>query len=116
VKWDGYRALLLKDHNDIQLRSPNDNNLTAAYPTIHAAALQLTSETALLDGEIVALVPARLAFRGKKFSTLSCESTPVHAAKFNHRDSATALQLHARRTGWQLPDWESSRHQPSPQL
>ena len=57
VKWDGYRALLLKDHNDIQLRSRNDNNLTATYPTIHAAALKLKAETALLDGEIVALDP-----------------------------------------------------------
>src|SRR5258705_2176946 len=57
VKWDGYRALLLKDRGHIQLRSRNDNNLTATYPTIHAAALKLKAETALLDGEIVALDP-----------------------------------------------------------
>ena len=55
VKWDGYRALLLKDHTRVQLRSRNDNNLTATYPTIHAAGLKLNAETALLDGEIVAL-------------------------------------------------------------
>jgi len=57
VKWDGYRALLLKDHGHVQLRSRNDNNLTVTYPTIHAAALKLKAETALLDGEIVALDP-----------------------------------------------------------
>jgi bifunctional non-homologous end joining protein LigD len=55
VKWDGYRALLLKDHGHVQLRSRNDNDLTATYPTIHAAALKLKAQTALLDGEIVAL-------------------------------------------------------------
>jgi hypothetical protein len=57
VKWDGYRALLLKEHGHVQLRSRNDNNLTATYPTIHAAALKIKAETALLDGEIVALDP-----------------------------------------------------------
>jgi bifunctional non-homologous end joining protein LigD len=55
VKWDGYRALLLKDHHHIQLRSRKDNDLTATYPTIAAAGLKLRAETALLDGEIVAL-------------------------------------------------------------
>jgi len=27
VKWEGYRALLLKDHDKIQLRSRNDRDL-----------------------------------------------------------------------------------------
>src|SRR4051812_35695589 len=55
VKWDGYRALLLKERMHVQLRSRNDNNLTTTYPTIYAAALKLKADTALLDGEIVAL-------------------------------------------------------------
>ena len=58
VKWDGYRALLLKDHNHVQLRSRSDNNLTATYPTIHAAAQKLKAATAVVDGEIVALDPS----------------------------------------------------------
>jgi len=53
VKFDGYRALLLKDHDHIQLRSRN--NKTLAYPTIHAAAKKLRAETVVLDGEVVAL-------------------------------------------------------------
>jgi bifunctional non-homologous end joining protein LigD len=55
VKFDGYRALLLKDGGHVQIRSRNDNNLTATYPTITAAASRLKADTALLDGEIVAL-------------------------------------------------------------
>jgi len=55
VKFDGYRALLLKDGGHVQIRSRNDNNLTATYPTITAAASRLKADTVLLDGEIVAL-------------------------------------------------------------
>jgi bifunctional non-homologous end joining protein LigD len=55
VKLDGYRALLLKHGGRVQLRSRNDNDLTATYPTIATAARRLRAETALLDGEIVAL-------------------------------------------------------------
>jgi bifunctional non-homologous end joining protein LigD len=55
VKFDGYRALLLKDGGHLQIRSRNDNNLTATYPAIAAAASRLKADTALLDGEIVAL-------------------------------------------------------------
>ena len=55
VKLDGYRALLLKNHGSVALRSRNDKDLTATYPTIETAAHRLNAETALLDGEIVAL-------------------------------------------------------------
>jgi ATP-dependent DNA ligase len=38
LKWDGYRALLIKDGGEIELRSRNDKDLTAMYPAIVAAA------------------------------------------------------------------------------
>src|SRR6266446_6706434 len=37
LKWDGYRALLIKDGDDLQIRSRNDKDLTAIYPGIAAA-------------------------------------------------------------------------------
>jgi bifunctional non-homologous end joining protein LigD len=55
VKFDGYRALLLKNHSSVALRSRNDKDLTATYPTIETAARRLNAAMALLDGEIVAL-------------------------------------------------------------
>ena len=55
VKWDGYRALLLRDGGRARLLSRNRNDLTSDYPHLAAAALQLTGDTVLLDGEIVAL-------------------------------------------------------------
>ena len=55
VKWDGYRALLLKSGDRARLVSRNENDLTATYPAIEDAGRRLTAETAILDGEIVAL-------------------------------------------------------------
>lgn len=34
VKFDGYRALLLKTGERVQIRSRNDKDLTSTYPTI----------------------------------------------------------------------------------
>jgi len=36
VKWDGYRALLLKSGDRVRLLSRKENDLTATYPTIEA--------------------------------------------------------------------------------
>lgn len=55
VKFDGYRALLIKDSQRVQLRSRKNNDLTATCPAIRDAALRLDAGTAVLDGEIVAL-------------------------------------------------------------
>jgi bifunctional non-homologous end joining protein LigD len=55
VKFDGYRALLIKDGKQVRLRSRNDKDMTRPYPPIVAAAARLRANRALLDGEIVAL-------------------------------------------------------------
>jgi DNA ligase D-like protein (predicted ligase) len=54
VKWDGYRALLVKDGSRTRLLSRNLKDLTADYPHIPTAASSLP-DSVLLDGEIVAL-------------------------------------------------------------
>jgi bifunctional non-homologous end joining protein LigD len=55
LKWDGYRALLIKDGDDVQIRSRNDKDLTAMYPGIAAAGRRQKIQQIVLDGEIVAL-------------------------------------------------------------
>jgi bifunctional non-homologous end joining protein LigD len=55
VKFDGYRALLLKNGATVQVRSRNNKDLTASYPGLRAAALRLRADTAVVDGEIVAV-------------------------------------------------------------
>jgi DNA ligase D-like protein (predicted ligase) len=55
VKFDGYRALIIKDADHVRIRSRNDKDLTGAYPAVVAAALRLKATQAVVDGEIVAL-------------------------------------------------------------
>ncbi len=55
VKFDGYRALLVKDGDRLQIRSRNNKDLTATYPRIHAAGQGLRAGSAIVDGEIVAV-------------------------------------------------------------
>src|SRR5688572_21636413 len=55
VKFDGYRALILKDGVRVRIRSRNDKDLTDAYPNVAAAGARLQAETAIVDGEIVAV-------------------------------------------------------------
>ena len=55
LKFDGYRALLLKKGTSVQLRSRNDKDLAGMYPGIRAAGQRLRADSAIVDGEIVAL-------------------------------------------------------------
>ena len=55
VKWDGYRALALKEKNSVRLLSRKGNDLTRDYPEVAEAGTGIRAKTALLDGEIVAL-------------------------------------------------------------
>jgi DNA ligase D-like protein (predicted ligase) len=55
VKWDGYRAIAVKDGPRVRLVSRNEKNLTRDYPQVVAALNSLIPEQVVLDGEIVAL-------------------------------------------------------------
>lgn len=37
VKFDGYRALVMKNGDEVRIRSRNDKDLTNAYPSVTAA-------------------------------------------------------------------------------
>jgi bifunctional non-homologous end joining protein LigD len=54
VKWDGVRAIAYSQPGLIRLLSRNGNDVTAAYPELHALNGALGSRAAVLDGEIVA--------------------------------------------------------------
>jgi bifunctional non-homologous end joining protein LigD len=55
VKWDGYRALLLKEGARARLLSRNLKDLSHDYPQVVAAARTLSPHALILDGEILAL-------------------------------------------------------------
>jgi bifunctional non-homologous end joining protein LigD len=55
IKWDGYRALAVKDGSAVRLISRNLKNLTHDYPTVVSALRSIKEKAVVLDGEIVAL-------------------------------------------------------------
>jgi bifunctional non-homologous end joining protein LigD len=55
LKFDGYRALIIKDKQRVELRSRKNKDLTGMYPGIAAAGMRLKADQAVVDGEIVAL-------------------------------------------------------------
>jgi bifunctional non-homologous end joining protein LigD len=55
LKIDGYRALLMKEGDRIEIRSRRDNLLTRSYPGVVSAARRLKSVQVMLDGEVVAI-------------------------------------------------------------
>jgi bifunctional non-homologous end joining protein LigD len=55
VKWDGYRALLIKDGVAIRLWSRNQKDLSRTFPSIIEQGNSLKAGTAVVDGEVVAI-------------------------------------------------------------
>jgi DNA ligase D-like protein (predicted ligase) len=79
VKLDGYRALLLKNGDQVQIRSRNEKDLTRVYPSVTAAGLRLRADQAILDGEIVAVdASGRPSFQALQHRT----AHPGHAIVF----------------------------------
>jgi bifunctional non-homologous end joining protein LigD len=55
IKWDGYRALTLKHGDGVRLLSLKEKNLTTDFPDIAKSMRDLAADTAVVDGEIVAI-------------------------------------------------------------
>ena len=102
LKWDGYRALLIQDGSEVELRSRNDKALTRVYPSIAEAGRQLKVQQAVLDGEIVALDAAgRPSFQALQHRSATSKHTIVfYAFDVLHLDGASLIDepLTTRRT------------------
>jgi len=55
IKWDGYRAVSFIKDGSVRLVSRNQNDLTGQYPELHQLPNFVRADTAILDGEVVAL-------------------------------------------------------------
>src|SRR5438874_11082216 len=55
VKWDGYHALALKHGNDVRLLSLKEKNLTSDFPAVREAVRGINADSAVIDGEVVAI-------------------------------------------------------------
>ena len=62
VKWDGVRILALVEQRRVALRNRKGNPRTGQYPELQKLAELITSESAVLDGEVVALAGGKPSF------------------------------------------------------
>jgi len=55
IKWDGYRAIAFLENGAVRLVSRNQNELTRQFPELGSLRQLVKAESAILDGEVVAL-------------------------------------------------------------
>ena len=81
LKFDGYRALLIKHEEMVRLHSRKDKDLTAQYPGIVSAGEHLDADLLVLDGEIVALAEdGRPSFQALQHRSAHASHTIVYYA------------------------------------
>jgi len=61
-KWDGFRCLVFKDGDEVELASRNTKPLTRYFPEVVEACRAMLPERCVLDGELFVAVGARLEF------------------------------------------------------
>lgn len=61
-KWDGFRSILFRDGDDVELGSRNERPMTRYFPEIAAAARAELPQRCVIDGEIVIASGAGLDF------------------------------------------------------
>src|SRR5690348_10641030 len=90
-KWDGFRCIVFRDGDEVELGSRNERPLTRYFPEVVAAAKQLLPERCVVDGEIVIPRGDRLDFEAllqrihpaQSRVTLLAEQTPASFVAFD---------------------------------
>jgi ATP-dependent DNA ligase len=95
-KWDGFRCLVFKDGDEVELTSRNTKPLSRYFPEIVAAAREQLPERCVLDGELFVAIappdgPSRLEFEvlqerihpAESRITMLAEKTPASYVAFD---------------------------------
>src|SRR5689334_9881789 len=61
-KWDGFRAIIFRDGDEVEIGSRNERPMTRYFPEIVEAVKANFPERCVIDGEIVVVVGERLEF------------------------------------------------------
>jgi ATP-dependent DNA ligase len=61
-KWDGFRCIIFRDGDEVELGSRNERPLTRYFPEVVEAVKQNLPERCVVDGEIVVAMDGRLQF------------------------------------------------------
>ena len=90
-KWDGFRCIVFRDGDEVELGSRNERPLTRYFPEVVAAVKEALPERCVVDGEIVVPQGERLHFESllqrihpaKSRVDLLAEQTPAHFVAFD---------------------------------
>ncbi|MFT3860949.1 ATP-dependent DNA ligase [Micropruina sp.] len=61
-KWDGFRSIVFRDGDQVEIGSRNERSLTRYFPELVAAVKASLPERCVVDGEIIVVVGHRLQF------------------------------------------------------
>src|SRR3954463_15780966 len=61
-KWDGFRCIVFRDGDEVELGSRNERPLTRYFPEVVQAVREQLPERCVVDGEIVVPADDRLHF------------------------------------------------------
>jgi bifunctional non-homologous end joining protein LigD len=75
-KWDGYRAICFLENGSVRFVSKNRKSLTQRFPDLQRTSKSIKAETAIIDGEIVALDKKGLPLQMTPIATPPAEKKP----------------------------------------
>src|SRR5437016_8761785 len=61
-KWDGFRSIIFRDGDEVEIGSRNERPMTRYFPELVEAVLRELPERCVVDGEIVLATDAGLDF------------------------------------------------------
>ncbi|TYP90601.1 ATP-dependent DNA ligase [Blastococcus xanthinilyticus] len=90
-KWDGFRCIVFRDGDEVELGSRNERPLTRYFPEVVAAVKEQLPERCVVDGEIVIARDERLQFESllqrihpaESRVTMLAEQTPASFVAFD---------------------------------
>ena len=90
-KWDGFRSIVFRDGDDIEIGSRNEKPMTRYFPELERAFRATLPDKCVLDGEIIVVVGDRLEFEvlqqrihpAASRITLLSEQTPATFVAFD---------------------------------
>src|SRR5689334_826978 len=90
-KWDGFRAIVFRDGDEVEIGSRNEKPMTRYFPELVAAVKANLPEKCVVDGEIVIVQGERLEFEvlqqrihpAASRITLLAEQTPASFIAFD---------------------------------
>jgi ATP-dependent DNA ligase len=75
-KWDGFRSIIFRDGDDVEIGSRNERPMTRYFPEVVQAVLANFPPRAVIDGEIIV---ANLDGNTLDYEALQQRSTPPPA-------------------------------------